>query len=131
MQRTPAIQPCSCVWTALTDLLLLLLLLPLLLLLLLMQEYMLAPPDQLMHVLMAVINAHRADEPDTFKVKAAMFRLISIHYIHWRWLTHACIQAAEQLGSNVTQRGVRRAAGWEETVWLHRMASQWLPRRAT
>lgn len=52
------------------------------------QEYMLAPPDQLMHVLMAVINAHRADEPDTFKVTAAM--LMDMH-AHLGRLTHACV----------------------------------------
>lgn len=32
------------------------------------QEYLLTPPDQLMQVLMGVIKAHMAAEPDTFKV---------------------------------------------------------------
>lgn len=33
------------------------------------QEYIVAPPDQLMQVLMGVIKAHMADEPDSFKVR--------------------------------------------------------------
>jgi hypothetical protein len=33
------------------------------------QEYMLAPPDQLMQVLMGVIKAHMAAEPNCFKVR--------------------------------------------------------------
>lgn len=33
------------------------------------QEYLLTPPDQLMQVLMGVIKAHMAAEPDSFKVR--------------------------------------------------------------
>lgn len=35
------------------------------------QEYLLTPPDQLMQVLMGVIKAHMAAEPDTYKVTDA------------------------------------------------------------
>jgi hypothetical protein len=37
------------------------------------QEYMLAPPDQLMQVLMGVIKAHMAAEPNCFKVRGGCY----------------------------------------------------------
>jgi hypothetical protein len=42
------------------------------------QEYLLTPPDQLMHVLMGVIKAHMAAEPGAFKVGGWVWTLNGI-----------------------------------------------------
>jgi hypothetical protein len=37
-----------------------------------LQEYILTPPDQVFQVLMGVLKAHMADEPDSFKVRNSL-----------------------------------------------------------